>query len=189
MSLGETIAGFAPMLGGLIGGPLGVGLGKLVASAFGGDADDPEELAKIISADPQAAVKLREIELNNKVELEKLVIQSEANRLANETSKIEAVNATMRAESISGDPWQRRWRPFWGYITGVTFFLQMLVIFYAVIWKTATAATIITAIASLNVFWSVPLAILGVSAYQRGKEKRAALGEQAQPLLNMFNRK
>ena len=52
----------------------------------------------------------------------------------------------------------------------------------------ATAAMIITSIASLQVFWSVPLAVLGISAYQRGKEKRAALGEGASSILNMFKK-
>jgi len=186
--LGKSIANMAPMLGSALG-PGGTLIGSLISSAFGSDTEDPEELAKIISADPQAAVKLREIELNNKVELEKLVIQAEANRLANETSRIESVNATMRTESISGDVWQRRWRPFWGYISGTAFFMQILAIIYVMIAQPATAAAIIGSIASLQVFWSVPLAVLGISAYQRGREKRTALGEQAIPLLNMFNKK
>jgi len=186
MDLGKTISSFAPLLGAIIpgGGPIL----SLVASIFGGDADKPDELEALIKADPQAAVKLREIELNHKTELEKLVVAAEANRLASETARIESVNATMRQEAISGDPWQRRWRPFWGYITGVAFFMQMLVIFYAVIWKTTSAVAIITSMSSLSVFWAVPLAVLGVSAYQRGKEKRVALGEQAKPLLNLFNK-
>jgi hypothetical protein len=187
--LGESIADFAPMLGALLPIPGGTAIGKMISSAFGSDSDDPEELAKIIKADPQAAIKLREIELNNKVDLEKLVIKAESNRLASDTARIESVNATMRAESISGDAWQRRWRPFWGYISGFVFFLQMLVIFWAVIFKTASAVAIITAMSSLAVFWSVPLAVLGISSYQRGKEKRAALGENVKPLLSMFNKK
>jgi hypothetical protein len=186
--LGKSIADFAPMLGSALG-PGGTIIGSLISSAFGTDKNEPDELANIIAADPQAAIKLREIELNNKVQLEKLVIESESNRLANDTSRIESVNATMRQEAVSGDAWQRRWRPFIGYITGVTFFLQMVVIFWAVVFKTTAAVGIITAMSSLSVFWSVPLAILGISAYQRGKEKRTALGENVKPLLNMFNKK
>jgi len=188
MSLASTIASFAPMLGGLIGGPGGAVLGKLVASTFGSDTEDPKELERLIKADPQAAIKLREIELSNKVELEKLVIASEANRLVSEASKIESVNATMRAEAVSGDVWQRRWRPFWGYISGVAFFVQILAIIYVMIAAPATAAAVIASLASLQVFWGVPLAILGISAYQRGKEKRTALGEQAEPIFKMFNK-
>ncbi len=186
--LGKSIAKMAPILGSALG-PGGTVIGGLISSAFGGVADDPEELSKLIAADPQAAVKLREIELNNKTELERLAIQGKANELANETSRIESVNATMRQEAVSGDVWQRRWRPFWGYISGVAFFMQILAIIYVMIANPATAAAIIASIASLQVFWSVPLAVLGISAYQRGREKRTALGEQAIPLLNMFNKK
>ena len=187
--LGETIAGMAPMLGSAFG-PGGTIIGSLISSAFGGKGDEgPDELAAMIAADPQAAIKLREIESNNKVELEKLIIQGRANELAHETAQVEAVNATMRQEAVSGDAWQRRWRPFWGYISGVAFFIQILAIIYVMIWVPLQAVAIIGAIASLQVFWGVPLAVLGVSAYQRGKEKRVALGENVQPLLNMFNKK
>ena len=187
--LGSSIADMAPMLGSAFG-PGGTVIGSLISSAFGGSGKEtPDELDKLIKADPQAALKLREIESNNKVELEKLIIQGKANELAADTSRIESVNATMRQEAISGDAWQRRWRPFWGYISGVAFFVQILAIVWVMIESPAAAAAVIASIGSLQIFWGVPLAILGVSAYQRGKEKRAALGEQAQPLLNMFNRK
>lgn len=187
--LGRTVSGFAPLLGGLVGGPAGAAAGKLIASAFGGDADDPKQLEQLIKADPQAAVKLRELELNNKVELEKLTIESESNKLAADTSRIESVNATMRQEAISGDSWQRRWRPFWGYMSGTAFFAQILAIIYVMIAQPTTAAAIITSIATLQVFWSVPLAVLGISAYQRGKEKRTALGEDTQSILSIFKKK
>jgi len=94
----------------------------------------------------------------------------------------------MRQEAVSGDAWQRRWRPFWGYISGVAFFIQILAIIYVMIAIPAYAAAVITSIASLQVFWSVPLAVLGISAYQRGKEKRVALGEEIKPFMNMFKK-
>jgi len=120
--------------------------------------------------------------------LKDLVIQGRANELAHETSSIEAVNATMRQEAVSGDAWQRRWRPFWGYISGVAFFIQILAIIYVMIAIPAYAAAVIASIASLQVFWGVPLAILGISAYQRGKEKRVALGEEIKPFMNLFKK-
>jgi len=186
--VGKTIANFAPLLGGAIGGPGGAALGSLISNDFGGSAEDPDSLVNLIQADPQAAVKLKELEFNHKEELERLVIQGEANRLAHETSAIESVNATMRTEAISGDAWQRRWRPFWGYISGVAFFMQIVAIIYVMIAIPAYAAALIASIASLQIFWSVPLAILGISAYQRGKEKRVALGEDIKPLFNLFKK-
>lgn len=187
--LGRSIASMAPLLGGALGGPGGAALGSLISNAFGGSADDPDGLVKLIQADPNAAIKLKELEFNNKVQLEKLVIESESNRLAHETSSIQAVNATMQQEAVSGDAWQRRWRPFWGYISGTAFFMQISAIIYVMIVMPAYAAALITALASLQVFWSVPLAVLGISAYQRGKEKRAALGESIQPFMGLFGKK
>ena len=187
--LGKSIASMAPLLGGALGGPGGAAIGSLISSAFGGSDEDPDGLVKLIQADPNAAIKLKELEYNNKVELEKLVIEGKSNELAHETAQIQAVNATMQQEAVSGDAWQRRWRPFWGYISGTAFFMQIVAIIYIMIFKPLLAAGIIASIASLQVFWSVPLAVLGISAYQRGKEKRVALGETISPLMGLFSKK
>jgi len=187
--LGSSLASIAPILGGAVGGPGGAAIGSLISNMFGGKPDDsPEQLARLIEADPQAAVKLKELEYTHKVDLERLIIQGRSNELAHETSQVESVNATMRTEAVSGDAWQRRWRPFWGYISGVAFFIQTVALIYVMIAVPATAPAIISSIASLQVFWSVPLAVLGISAYQRGKEKRAALGEDFKPLFNLFKK-
>jgi len=55
--LGSSILSMAPLIGGAIGGPGGAALGSLLSSTFGGEADDPEGLAALIKADPQAAIK------------------------------------------------------------------------------------------------------------------------------------
>jgi len=72
--LGKTIAGFAPLLGSVIGGPAGGAIGAVIASAFGVD-DDVDQIAKAIKNDPEAAIKLRKIELDNKTELEKIAME------------------------------------------------------------------------------------------------------------------
>ena len=72
--LGKTIAGFAPLLGGVVGGPAGAGIGSIIASAFGVE-DEPSAIAKAIASDPEAAIKLKEIELNNKTELERIAVK------------------------------------------------------------------------------------------------------------------
>jgi len=74
----------APILGTVIGGPAGGAIGglasgaiSLVASAFGvEDVENPEVIYNAIKADPDAIVKLKQIELENKVELAKLALQS-----------------------------------------------------------------------------------------------------------------
>ena len=72
--LGKTIAGFAPLLGGVVGGPAGAGIGSIIASAFGVE-DKPDAIAAAIKNDPEAAIKLKEIELNNKVDLERIALE------------------------------------------------------------------------------------------------------------------
>lgn len=73
--LGKTIAGFAPMLGGVVGGPAGAGIGSVIASAFGVD-NEPDKILNAIKNDPDALVKLKEIELNNKTELERISMET-----------------------------------------------------------------------------------------------------------------
>lgn len=72
--LGETIAGFAPLLGSVVGGPAGGAIGSVIASAFGVEGK-PDQIAQAIKNDPNAAVKLRQIEVDNKTELEKIAVQ------------------------------------------------------------------------------------------------------------------
>jgi hypothetical protein len=79
--LGKAIAGYAPLLGGVVGGPAGAGIGSIIASVFGVE-DNPESILKAIEKDPQAAIKLKKIELDHKVELEKLALETSRIELA-----------------------------------------------------------------------------------------------------------
>lgn len=62
--LGRTVARSAPGLGAALAGPAGAVVGGIVARAFG-TGSTPDELAQVIANDPDAAVKLREVELHN----------------------------------------------------------------------------------------------------------------------------
>jgi hypothetical protein len=85
-SVANVVKQFAPLLGGLIGGPaggaVGAGVGALVdavGSAFGLTPEqvraNPIALSAAIQADPQAAVKLAEIEKDREVEIKKLIVE------------------------------------------------------------------------------------------------------------------
>lgn len=74
----------APMIGTILGGPIGGAIGgiiSLIGSAFGLAPDEttPDAVSRMLQTDPQAAVKLAEIEANHKLELQKLIL--EQNRL------------------------------------------------------------------------------------------------------------
>jgi len=131
--LGKTVAQFAPLLGAALPVPGGAAIGTLIASVFGGNADDPESLSRAIQTNPEAAVKLRQIETEHKAELERIAMQRVANQLAADTVRIESVNQTMQVETSSqGLP--AFWRPFWGLFQRWRFLfrsLQLVICWYS----------------------------------------------------------
>lgn len=72
--VGRSVAKTAPALGMALGGPAGGAIGTLVAAAFGSDGS-PDAVAHAIAADPDAAVKLREVELRHAEVLATLAAQ------------------------------------------------------------------------------------------------------------------
>lgn len=107
--LGKKIANFAPLLGSVVGGPAGGAIGSIIASAFGVE-NDPKEIYQAISNNPEAAVKLRKIELDNKTDLEKIkmeeakaIITDKQNaRLNHKHSKMPAVLSCVLSLVIIG---------------------------------------------------------------------------------------
>lgn len=116
--LAETVGAAAPMLGTLLGGPAGGAVGAVIAAALGAP-NEPDAVSKAISANPDAALKLRQIEADQRVKLQELVVSAEQHRLVAETAAVSAVNETMRAEAES-DHWPTySWRPFVGFAFGL----------------------------------------------------------------------
>lgn len=81
-TVGQTIAKIAPILGTLIGGPVGGGIGagvSAILSAVTGVPADQLTPEKVMAAlkDPNIIVKIKEIEANQQVELQKLVLQQQ----------------------------------------------------------------------------------------------------------------
>lgn len=69
--VGKKVADFAPLLGTVLGGPSGAAVGALIAKQFGTE-NKPDAIAKAIEADPNAALKLREVESNNETLLHQI---------------------------------------------------------------------------------------------------------------------
>lgn len=111
------IAAAAPMLGTLVGGPAGAAIGSLVATALG-TPNDPAAVQAELKANPDAAVKLRQIESDQATRLQELTVTAENNRLVADTAAIASVNTTMQTEAKS-DHWPTyTWRPFVGFCFG-----------------------------------------------------------------------
>ncbi len=82
--LGKQVANFAPLLGSALG-PIGSGVGALIASEFGTE-NTPEAINHHLINNPEAQVKLREIELSHKAELQKLAVENTRLELADKAN-------------------------------------------------------------------------------------------------------
>lgn len=78
--VGRVIGGAAPTLGVLLGGPAGGAVGALIASALG-TASDPDSVNSVLVNNPDAMVKVQELQLNAKVQLQQLAVTAEMNRM------------------------------------------------------------------------------------------------------------
>lgn len=72
--IGNIIGKSAPLVGTLLGGPAGGVVGALVANALG-VKNDPDAVNSALANDPDAYAKVVELQLNAKVELERLTVQ------------------------------------------------------------------------------------------------------------------
>tara|TARA_B100001564_G_C20348612_1_gene537856 strand:+ start:105 stop:668 length:564 start_codon:yes stop_codon:yes gene_type:complete len=132
--------------------------------------DKPDTVDKALKkASPEQFAQLKKFEIENKTDLQKAI-------LANDTARIQAVNNTMQHESKSDKWWQSGWRPFWGFISAIAFLFESILIgilaYKAVLQGNATAMAMIPQmITTMATLFAVPGAILGISAWHRGKEK------------------
>lgn len=168
--LAGVVGRAAPILGGLLAGPTGgasVAVGALIASVLGTGAT-PDEVSQALTINPDAAIRLKELEARKQVDLQSLLVQAEAARLAAEVSAIEAVNATMRAETTAEHWPSYAWRPFCGFIFGTMF---LGVYFVLPLLKLPVPAVPFEA-------WAAMGGVLGVASWFRGK----AQADPANPL-------
>jgi hypothetical protein len=173
-SILRAISPVAPLLAKILPLP-GAGIaGDLIASALG-VRNDPASIETALNSDPDALLKIKEIELKNQGRLQEMAMLSETNRLV-------AVNQTMRGEQKSEHWPQWFWRPLWGMVSALAFLV--LVIFVCMLaWKAINAGDaaainmIPQLIGSFAALFGIPMTILGVASWHRGKEKRAIAGD------------
>lgn len=176
-----------PLLGSAVAGPAGATVGAMVASTIGGNANDPDHLLKNLQqAKPDQVVALRKIESVNQVKLQALVTEQAIAEIAAETQRIQSVNQTMQVEARAGG-WSGFWRPFWGVISALAWAFLAVCIGIVLVKNPTGLSTTLTAMSSLQFFWLIPLAILGVASHHRGKEKRVAAGEKPTNWLDGIN--
>lgn len=174
-SLGKALVDLGlPSLGGALGGPAGVAIGKVLANKVTGNANaTPDEVLAVFDKDRATAMnEARKLELVHEQTLFRLAADAE-------TKLVESVNATMRSEAASEKWPQYSWRPFWGFASAVAFFacvIYVLILMHmAIIGKQMEALRVIPdLVTSMTMLFGIPGAILGVASWWRGKQKTVA---------------
>lgn len=72
--LGQVVGRAAPMLGTLLGGPAGAAVGSMIASALG-TQPTPDAVESAIAGNPDALIKLRQIEANRAIRFQELLTE------------------------------------------------------------------------------------------------------------------
>ena len=149
----------APIIGTILGGPVGAGVGvvgSLLASTFGSE-NTPDAIHAAIAADPQAAVKLAQIEADNRTQLAQIASQQAIAEIQAEAAKIQSVNLTMQAEAKSEHWLQWSWRP----VCGLTFCVLTIAVYFGLPLAKLPVPPIPETV------WMAFLAILGVASWGR----------------------
>ena len=149
-------------------------IGKLVGEKAGSVAEKVVGLAQSVTglADPEKAHDKIMADPASQLEFEKAMMNLELELYREDTKRLETVNATMRAESESKSWAQRTWRPFNGFLYGITLFCdyfisQVIFMFikakyplFSFTWEHVPPA--------VYMMWAT---VLGVAAGTRGWEK------------------
>lgn len=125
--------------------------------AVTGDGESPiEKVAETIKADPKMYLELQRVSADREVRIREC-----------ESKDLETVNITMRAEGKSEHMPQWLWRPFNGFL----FPLAIIAIYFVLPWTESEVPDVPQWI------WIGWGAVLGVTTWDRGKEKRLKAGE------------
>lgn len=145
--ISQDLVKISPVLSGLIGGPAGAGIGSLIASVLG-CGNSPSEVQQALITNPDAAVKLKEIEA-----------QVQIAQITSAASQIQSVNQTLQADAKGESWWQRNHHAFESSFT-----LLMVAAIYILLPVLKIPVPIVD-----PTVWIMIAAILGVKAWQQGE--------------------
>lgn len=154
----KTLGNLAPTIGSAFG-PLGTAGGLAIRELLGMDKNASDEAVQAFVQTPEGALKAKQAEYDYKLNLAK-----------EDTLRITAVNASMQDESKSEHWMQWSWRPFNGFLFGITLFCNYAVPMLMnslVLPFLGSSHTIQSGSVPEGVFmaWG---AVLGVTAWHRG---------------------
>lgn len=173
--IADTVGKVAPLIGGVLGGPAGAAAGAVLSSVLGTD-NNPEAIANAVRNDPEAAVKLRQAELDHAAEMQRLLLQGESQRLEAETHQMIAVNETMRAELQADGLFKSAWRPAIGWVMAAAFALVAAAMCYTLVRDPNQLPNVMDGVITLIVAMG---GVLGVNIHKRSQDKQVALTGRA----------
>lgn len=164
MSAGlDLIKTALPFIGTALGGPLGAGAMSFVASKLGIPAETVEQTLTAMVGNPEDVAKVKQIEADYQTHCLELGYASikdiETINASVTVETVKAVNTTMQAETTAEHWPTYSWRPFCGFIFGITFFGNYFIL----------PACKIQSVPIPTEAWGTMAAILGVASYFRGK--------------------
>jgi len=122
-------------------------------------------------------VELKTLEMEHEEALQQIALEKFKVGEQEDTKKMETVNTTMQTETQAKAWWSSAWRPFWGFTSAIAFLVVCVfvcILAYRAIMKgDANALAMIPQfLTSIAMLFSIPGAILGVTAWHRGKMQR-----------------
>lgn len=185
----------APALSGIlaatgVGAPVAAAIaaaGSLAGAALGVPGT-PDDVGKALQVNPDAAVKLRQLETDEAKTLATLAAQTRVAEITADSDAVKATNTTMQAEAAA-DHWPTySWRPFIGFAVGANIILSTCMVvgvFVAMCLNAAGAdkavAALPGALGALAALVALASPILGIASWYRGKA-------QADPRIQTDNR-
>ena len=163
--------------------PGGGAIVSLIASALGLTNDEPDTIALALQSDPNAAVKLKELQTRHIEKLEEIALQRYQAELSAETTQQSNINKTIQEELKSDSSYKSGWRPLFGYFAAFGVGGILLGLVYSIFDGPENAGNIVE---SATVMITMMLAVLGINIRSRSQDKQAFSPNRPLGLVEAF---
>ena len=109
-SIKELLGSAAPLVGSLVGGPLGGSVGALIADKLGVE-NDPSKILEKLQTDPEAMVKIKQMESEERQQLRQLKFEEAKLESQERKHRHETTQKTIQTGDTAEDEYVRQTRP------------------------------------------------------------------------------
>lgn len=171
----SLLANAAPLVGSLIGGPVGGSVGALVADTLG-VAHSPEAVENELRTNPEAFLKIKKMEIDEKVRLRELSYQHAELESAERKLALTEQHKIMQTELASNDAYVRRWRPTFGYAVCLAWVSLFFGTVLFILVHPEYTDQVFTGVSKLTALFSIALTVLGINIHKRSQDKQVSAG-------------